>query len=486
MKINIINTLKKFSRYELVAFTTGFVLMSYELIASRMLGPSIGSSMYVWTAVIGIMIFALAIGYTVGGFVADKRVNKNDVAVLLVLSAVLILINIFTYNFVLDNITNIFLDTRTQAVIATIFLFIPVSFLLGMASPYLARLRVKSINNAGQSVALLSASNSLGGIAGTFATGFVFFAFLNIIQGLALLIFILVVSALFMITKLNSKQLFTAFIILLIIFIIVIFKNPYTYAQYDTLMASYKVRYITKNQREVALLVMGPSGYQSGAYIDGNKDLVFSYTQKIANLVENSPNKQNILILGGGAYTLPEYLANKYPKSNITVVEIDDQLEQIAKDHFRYEPKNNITNITQDARIYLNNNKQQYDIIIVDIYSDSSVPFSLATKEYSDKLSNSTTKEGVIIANVIGATSDSCISYFSGIDKNYKSNFTNAKYFPLIDSSMHTKQNIIIVYSNTSLSWTGLGLDSYDKIAHMVPNFIDIYSPVEHLQNQCK
>ena len=135
MKINIINTLKKFSRYELVAFTTGFVLMSYELIASRMLGPSIGSSMYVWTAVIGIMIFALAIGYTVGGFVADKRVNKNDVAVLLVLSAVLILINIFTYNFVLDNITNIFLDTRTQAVIATIFLFIPVSFLLGMASP---------------------------------------------------------------------------------------------------------------------------------------------------------------------------------------------------------------------------------------------------------------------------------------------------------------------------------------------------------------
>lgn len=485
MKIKILSALKKFSRYELVAFTTGFVIMSYELIASRMLGPSIGSSMYVWTAVIGVMIFALAIGYTVGGFVADKRVNINDVAVLLVLSAVLILINIITYNFVLDYITKIFLDTRTQAVVATIVLFIPVSFLLGMTSPYLARLRLKSISKAGQSVALLSASNSLGGIAGTFATGFVFFAFLNIIQGLTLLIFILIVSALFMVTRLNNKQLFAGFIIVLIFFTLLL-NIPTTTAQYDTQMASYKIIYTTKNQREVALLVMGPGGYQSGAYTVGDKDLVFSYTQKIADLVENAPKKQNILILGGGAYTLPEYLANKYPKSNISVVEIDAKLEQLAKDHFRYEPKNNITNISQDARIFLNNNKQQYDIIIVDIYSDSSVPFSLATKEYSDKLSNSTTKEGVVIANVIGATSESCISYFSGIDKNYKNNFINAKYFPISDISMQTKQNIIVAYSNNSLGWAGLGLYGYSNLPDKVPNFIDTYSPVEHLQNKCK
>ena len=43
-----------------VAFASGFVLMAYELAASRILAPTIGTSIYVWTSVIGVMIAALA------------------------------------------------------------------------------------------------------------------------------------------------------------------------------------------------------------------------------------------------------------------------------------------------------------------------------------------------------------------------------------------------------------------------------------------
>lgn len=39
------------ARLELLAFSTGFVLMTFELAAARILAPSIGSSTYVWTSV---------------------------------------------------------------------------------------------------------------------------------------------------------------------------------------------------------------------------------------------------------------------------------------------------------------------------------------------------------------------------------------------------------------------------------------------------
>ena len=425
------NIIKRFSRYELVAFTTGFILMSYELIASRILGPAIGSSLYVWTAVIGVIILALAIGYTVGGYIADKRINTNDVAIILLISALFILLNIFSYHNILDFISTNITDSRTQAVVATVILFMPPSFLLGMVSPYLARLRIKSINKTGQSLALLSASNSIGGILGTFITGFIFFAYLNINQGLTLLILILLISSLLMTKKLYKKQLVFSVFILLIAIMIFIIKTPASYVQYDTEMSSYKIKYTNIDQREISLLVMGPGGYQSGSYVDGNKDLIFPYTNKIADLVKKSPQKKDILILGGGAYSLPEYLAKEYPRSNITVVEIDGELEQIAKDHFRYEPEKNIRNITQDARVFLNNNEQKYDIVIVDIYSDSSVPFSLTTLEYSNAIFASANKGASIIANVIGSSNGGCSLYFNSLDNSYKKNFRNVKYFPI-------------------------------------------------------
>ena len=71
----------------IISFINGAGLMMFELVAARLLAPTIGSSTYVWTSVIGVIIAMLALGSWLGGRVADKRGRYLDVALILLLSA---------------------------------------------------------------------------------------------------------------------------------------------------------------------------------------------------------------------------------------------------------------------------------------------------------------------------------------------------------------------------------------------------------------
>ncbi|MEK0320828.1 MAG: fused MFS/spermidine synthase, partial [Nitrosopumilus sp.] len=55
-----------------MAFTSGTVVMSMELIVSRILTPVFGSSTYTWGSLIGIILAGLSLGYFLGGKIADK------------------------------------------------------------------------------------------------------------------------------------------------------------------------------------------------------------------------------------------------------------------------------------------------------------------------------------------------------------------------------------------------------------------------------
>jgi hypothetical protein len=50
-----------------LAFTSGFIIMSIELLGGRILAPYFGSSIYVWGSIITIFMLSLSIGYLTGG-----------------------------------------------------------------------------------------------------------------------------------------------------------------------------------------------------------------------------------------------------------------------------------------------------------------------------------------------------------------------------------------------------------------------------------
>src|SRR3954452_21568191 len=64
---------------EFTVFVCGALVMIYEIIGTRILSPFIGTSTYVWTSLIGVILAALSIGYWFGGRLADR---KPDIRIL--------------------------------------------------------------------------------------------------------------------------------------------------------------------------------------------------------------------------------------------------------------------------------------------------------------------------------------------------------------------------------------------------------------------
>lgn len=474
-------------RYELIAFVTGFVLMAYELVASRLLAPSIGSSTYVWTSVIGVMIAALALGYAFGGWIADKRVAVQDVAYLLLLSAMLMAASLLMYDSVTALITSVVPDARLQGVFAAATLFMPTTFLLGVISPYLARLRVKSVATAGRSVASLSALNSLGGITGTFATGFIFFSYIGARESLALLIALLIVCSWLLVPRVQQAGRAAATIVLTTLLIIE-FAAPAQAAvvHIDTPSSHYQIETGTYEGREVKALVTGPAGMQSGVFTNGDRDLVFAYTQTMADVVDQAPRKERVLMLGGGVYTLPEHIALRHPDSQVDVVEIDPELERIAKEHFGYTAPANVRSIADDARAYVQRTTQKYDVILIDIFNEQTTPFNVSTREFAAALKNILQPDGVVAVNIIGSLDEDCKPLLTSLDASYRWAFNAGLVVPIGDPSLESRQNIIGVYAHTSLDWLVVPYALPRLPQNKAVALTDNFAPVEMLAGQCR
>jgi spermidine synthase len=489
MRISGKGLFRRIGRYEAIAFITGFVLMAYELVASRILAPTIGTSIYVWTSVIGVMIAALAIGYAVGGWLADQRGKQYDVVWLLLSAALCVLITGVFYVGTLESVTFITHDPRLQGVIAATLLFAPASFIMGTISPYLAKLRISSLHTTGRSVAMLSACNSLGGISGTFSAGFVFFSYFGSRQTLFLLTMLLIGSS-WVVTSVRTglrPRILATIVLMVLALLQLVSTNPKAIiADIDTPTSHYQVAKFVDHGRPVHVLITGPGGFQSGTYTTGSKDLVFGYTRKLAEVVAAAPHKDRIAILGGGAFTLPEYLGRQYPNSQIDVIEIDPKLPQIAKQYFRYQQPGNVHVIAQDARAYLEKTDAKYDIILVDVYNDASVPFSLATKEYTAKLHHALTDNGVVAANIIAGTDPACGPLLTSIQASYASAFSRGRYYPLETIAMQPKQNLIGVYSNQSLTWADAVRGQTTAIVRNGSALTDNFAPTERLIQNCK
>ncbi len=73
------------SKYLLfIAFLSGFTIMAVEIVASRLLTPYFGSSLFVWTNIIGLIMVFLSAGYYFGGKLADK--NPDEYLILKIIS----------------------------------------------------------------------------------------------------------------------------------------------------------------------------------------------------------------------------------------------------------------------------------------------------------------------------------------------------------------------------------------------------------------
>ena len=120
---------------------------------------------------IGDDFFGLAIGNYIGGFLADKNLSKNILKLSLLLSS----LSVSIVPFLSTKITY-FLHLNQSLIFISLFsslaLFLLPSVCMGLLYPIILKKHSDSFENIGRRYGSMSAFFTLGGVLGTFLTGF--------------------------------------------------------------------------------------------------------------------------------------------------------------------------------------------------------------------------------------------------------------------------------------------------------------------------
>jgi spermidine synthase len=439
---------------ETTVFVCGALVMIYEIIGSRLLAPYIGTSTYVWTSLIGVILAALSLGYWLGGRWADRRPDIKILAFVIFLAGGMTALTILLGDLCLAVISRINLGLEIKSLAAALLLFAPASILLGFVTPYAVKLKMKTLADSGKTVGRLYALSTVGSILGTFLAGFVLIPFLGSTKTLYLigasLIALSVLLAPFAVKRLN--------ITILVIFIFGIgvseIKSYFLFKSFDfhDIDTEYNRVQIfsttdTKSGRKIRALAIDPYFIQSKMYLESD-ELASEYARYYHLIRHFKPDFRETLLIGGAGYSFPKDFLRKYAEARIDVVEIDPQMTKIAKKFFRLEENPRLNIFHADGRVFLNQSESnKYDAVLMDAFGSLfSVPFQLTTLEAVRQIDRVLKDDGVVIFNIGGAIEGASSGFLQSELNTYRQIFPRVYLFKVYPETPNDQQqNLIIV-----------------------------------------
>ncbi len=390
----------------------GLTSIGIELAASRLLAPYFGSSTFIWANLIGLTLTYLAIGYYLGGRLADRYPSST------LLYAITAIAGFFTG--IIPIIARPILHSSLAAfdrvevgafygsLVGTIFLFaIPVT-LLGFVTPFAIRLLMLDIANAGMTAGNVYALSTVGSIAGSFLPVLLLVPLFGTAKTFLLFATALILVSAIALLREHAQKTAGAALALLAILMVTFsmtasaqIKSPYrgqllyegeseyNYIQVlqdgnSTLLALNEGHAIHSIYNPEQLLTGGPWDY----FMVGP---LFS---------DASPTVSNALIIGLAGGTSAREISVAYPSAHIDGVEIDPEIARLGREYFGLDQLSNLKIIVEDGRYFLNRTNNKYDLIAIDAYRQPYIPFQLTTKEFFQEVSNHLTANGSTVINV--------------------------------------------------------------------------------------
>ena len=159
--------------------------------------------------------------------------------------------------------------------------------------------------------------------------------------------------------------------------------------------------------RERAWLLTVDGAPQSYVDLDEPTHLEFEYTRRLGHVLDTvlAPGRgADVLHLGGGALTLPRYVAATRPGSRQDVVEADRGLLALIGEHLPVPDDAGITVHGADARQWLESAAPaSADVVIADVFGGSRVPAHLTSTAYARAAERVLRPDGVYLANLADA-----------------------------------------------------------------------------------
>ncbi|MEV5439804.1 fused MFS/spermidine synthase [Streptomyces sp. NPDC052682] len=156
--------------------------------------------------------------------------------------------------------------------------------------------------------------------------------------------------------------------------------------------------------RERAWLLTVDGAPQSYVDLDEPAHLEFEYARRLGHVLDTvaEPGRAlDVLHLGGGALTLPRYVAATRPGSRQDVVEADRALLELVAEHLPLPPGSGIALHVADARAWLEAAPAgSADVLVADVFGGSRVPAHLTSLAYAREAGRVLRDGGVYVANL--------------------------------------------------------------------------------------
>ena len=387
-----------------LAAVAGAAVMVVELGVARVLTPVFGGSITVWAIVIATTMLALAMGYAVGGYLADRFGGLGVAAHAAIIGALLCALIPFLRIPVID--ATVDLSLLAGATVGALVLIAPALFFFSQVSPALIRgLSDDGVSHVGVTAGGIYAVSTLGSLAGTLGAVWLFL-YMPIMLGFLGTSLLVVLPALLIRPKAGGVSLLLVGVVLGYQMLAddqeritgtnalgkhceVLYKGQSLYGELRVIEVGERYRYMVVNGSDQGGLDLrdGSSAYD---YVEGMIGLGNQYVEK----------PQSALIIGLGAGIMETLLTKA--GLDVRVVEIDPEVIRVAREYFGFRGKS----VTADGRRYLQRDLQNYDLIFLDAYLGSSPPWQLFTREafalYRDRLN----PDGALIINFIGSHLD--------------------------------------------------------------------------------
>ena len=166
--------------------------------------------------------------------------------------------------------------------------------------------------------------------------------------------------------------------------------------------------------------------YYTESIYNPNNELALPATYaRYLSLSTIYPEKiERILVIGLGGGRTSWYLHKHMPDVEITAVELDPDVIDLATKHFGISESENYKIVEKDGRSFLMRDKSKYDIIIIDAYRGPFVPFHLLTKEFFRLVKEHLNEGGVAVQNIEPTT-----MLFSSAVATIKSEFQSIDFY---------------------------------------------------------
>lgn len=376
----------------LVVLTSAAVLV-LEVIANRLVAPYVGLTLETYTASIGVALGALAAGAALGGRLADVVSPRVWLGPATALGGGLLLLARPVVVLVGPEVPPGPLSTVLLVTLAVA----PAVLVLASITPGVVKLRLRRLEETGQTVGRLSAVGTLGALAGTFLTGFVLLAALPVSRVLLVTGAVLVVVGLSLsVGSRASLPLLGAATVAAGLLVVV--ESP----------CDVETRYYCARVEADPLRPSGRTLVLDGlrhSYVDleDPAHLEFAYSRRIGDVLASRPaGPLRALHVGGGGFTLPRHLAATRPGSRSRVLEVDPGVVELGRDRLGLVTGPDLEVVLGDARTSLRKEpSSSYDVVVGDAFGGLAVPWHLTTRELVTDVRRVLDDDGVYVLNVI-------------------------------------------------------------------------------------